>query len=241
MRRLPSQELLRLWEEGRTQHPLDRALTLLQAAEGGTRRALAQLPMGERDARLLSLHEQLFGSELRCYAECPHCAERLEFSVSTSGLRVPTAQPGERELSEGGYTLRFRPLDSTDLAAATQCSGEDAAVALLVRRCVLSATLKGEPVEPDALPDQVVQTLSSALLECDPQAELLLDLKCPGCGRSWQSPLELVPFLWTQITSRARRLLREVHTLAMAYGWSEEAILSLGDARRQAYLSLVNE
>ncbi len=39
--------------------------------------------------------------------------------------------------------------------------------------------------------------------------------------------------------SRAERLLREVHTLARAYGWSEGAILELGSARRERYLELV--
>ena len=34
-------------------------------------------------------------------------------------------------------------------------------------------------------------------------------------------------------------LLRDVDTLARAYGWTEEQVLALGDARRGAYLELV--
>jgi len=36
-----------------------------------------------------------------------------------------------------------------------------------------------------------------------------------------------------------RRLLVEVHALASAYGWSEQEILSLSDARRRLYLEMV--
>ncbi|HEX2516118.1 MAG TPA: phage baseplate protein, partial [Chloroflexota bacterium] len=39
--------------------------------------------------------------------------------------------------------------------------------------------------------------------------------------------------------TRARRLLREVHTLARAYGWREAEILALPGRRRQTYLDLV--
>jgi hypothetical protein len=47
-------------------------------------------------------------------------------------------------------------------------------------------------------------------------------------------------FLWEEIAAQARRLLREVHTLARAYGWREADILVMSAARRQAYLEMVS-
>lgn len=38
---------------------------------------------------------------------------------------------------------------------------------------------------------------------------------------------------------RGRRLLRDVHTLAVRYHWSEDAILRLSIGRRIAYLALI--
>ena len=57
---------------------------------------------------------------------------------------------------------------------------------------------------------------------------------------SWQLTLDIVSFLWSEISSLAKRHLREVHTLAWAYGWSEADILAMSPARRQFYLESVS-
>jgi hypothetical protein len=51
--------------------------------------------------------------------------------------------------------------------------------------------------------------------------------------------LDIGRFLWTEVRRAATRLLGDVHTLAAAYGWSEQAILDLSAGRRAAYLELV--
>jgi len=43
------------------------------------------------------------------------------------------------------------------------------------------------------------------------------------------------------LSARARRLLRDVHELARAYGWSERDILELSLTRRLAYRLLLEE
>jgi hypothetical protein len=73
----------------------------------------------------------------------------------------------------------------------------------------------------------------------DPLAEILLSFDCPNCGACFQESLDLASFLWAEVEDRARRMLREVHALASAYGWSEAQILSLGPARREIYLEMV--
>ena len=77
------------------------------------------------------------------------------------------------------------------------------------------------------------------MAECDPQAEVLIDMECPDCGHRWQMLFDIAAFLWTEIAVAAKRLLREVHTLARAYGWREADILSLSAARRQFYIEMV--
>jgi len=50
---------------------------------------------------------------------------------------------------------------------------------------------------------------------------------------------DIVSFFWSEICVQAKRLLREVHILARAYGWREADILSMSAARRQLYLEMV--
>ncbi len=50
---------------------------------------------------------------------------------------------------------------------------------------------------------------------------------------------DVVSFFWSEICVQAKRLLREVHTLARAYGWREADILNMSTARRQFYLEMV--
>ena len=99
----------------------------------------------------------------------------------------------------------------------------------------------GAEVDLDArpLPRALVRTLVERLGAADPGAETLLSLVCPPAPIRWQSVLDVATFFWDELATRARRLLREVHTLARAYGWREAEILALPGRRRQTYLDLV--
>ena len=67
---------------------------------------------------------------------------------------------------------------------------------------------------------------------------MLIDLECSACGRRWQVVLDIESFLWTKFGGLARRLLREVHALARAYGWREPDILAMSATRRHYYLEM---
>ena len=73
----------------------------------------------------------------------------------------------------------------------------------------------------------------------DPQADLQLSLACPECQHTWQTPLDIVSYFWSEIQAWATRLLREIHALASAYGWNEAEVLALSSWRRRAYLELI--
>src|ERR687894_3129170 len=109
MRPLSECDLLRVWEVGEDQHPLDRALTLLAAAcPELTWDELAALSIGQRDARLLALRERTSGPRLYGFVECPRCAEHLEFDVAVADLRGgggPDMGEEAWELVTGGLAL----------------------------------------------------------------------------------------------------------------------------------------
>ena len=96
MRDLSASQLLGVWERGVAQPPVQRALTLLAVACPDTAPgALAELSIGQRDARLLTLREWTFGPQLASLATCPGCGERLELAFNVSDIRLPSPSQGE--------------------------------------------------------------------------------------------------------------------------------------------------
>src|SRR4051794_9199853 len=109
MRALSAAGVVEIWERGADQHPVDRALTVLAACLEEAPRDLAAASIGQRDAALMRVHERLFGGELRVFAECPACAERLEYGLSIGDLlAAPALTQAEFDASVEGFHLRLR-------------------------------------------------------------------------------------------------------------------------------------
>ena len=233
--------LLDAWERGFERSPIERALLLLAVVEPGEPAdRLAGLTIGERDARLLALRERAFGRRMESRAACPSCATELEFAFTTDDARS-SAAPADRRWSVlyGGYDVQVRPATSRDLASVT--AGED--VAANVRRllgcCVVEASRDGHMVPAAALPADVAAHVSERLSEIDPQADVRIDAACPACAHAWPASLDIAGYVWAEIHAWAARMLRDVHSLAAAYGWLEADILALSPTRRQIYLDLI--
>jgi hypothetical protein len=234
------QEVIQVWETGLEQHPVDRALTVLAAAfPGSTRDELAAMSVGRRDERLMDAREMNFGPTVSGVAECPGCGEFLEWTLDLDSVRSPRTDAGDSGpmgLALEGYDLLYRLPNSTDLAVIALGGDVDGGRAALLRRCVLEVRRDGVTIDPASLPEAVAVGLAGEMEARDPQAETLLGFECPACGFGWEALFDVLPFLWAEIQSRARRLLGEVHGLARAYGWSEYAILEMSPVRRRFYL-----
>jgi hypothetical protein len=206
---------LDLWQEAEGRGPIERSLALA-AVSGRPLDELAALPIGQRDALLLELHAD---DALDATAACPACGEQAEFSVDTRALvaRAAHAKPG-----------KWRPPDSTDVAAAAATGDAEAAEHVLLERCAGSAVLS---------PDERAAVVE-AMADADPLAEVLVDVSCPACGEDFVADLDIGAFVWADVRARAQRLLLEVDTLARAYGWTEAEVLALGERRRAAYIEL---
>jgi hypothetical protein len=240
VRTLSDHEVLRTWETGLAQHPVDRALTILATALPDTDRdRLASMSVGQRDGHLMDVREANFGPGVSGVAECPGCGELLEWALDLDDIRSPrgdSSEGGPNRLTLQGYDLLYRLPDSTDLAAVALGGDVAGGRAALLHRCVLEARRDGVEIEPTSLPEKVVLGLAAEMEAHDPQSETLLDFECPACGVRWQALFDVLAFLWAEIQARARRLLGEVHDLARAYGWSEAAILEMTPVRRRFYL-----
>ena len=234
--RISAERLLQVWERGQLQAPVEKALTLLAAAyPDATREELAMLSIGRRDASLLTLREQLFGSQLSSLTDCPACGERLELNFNVADVRA-TSLPSDAplSLSEAGYKLELRLPNSLDLLRLTDCATVAEMRSRLFEQCVVTSA--GAVSE---LPVEVVERAIERMGEADPQADVEVDLSCPECGNVWQSCFDIVSYLWTELHAWARQMLCEVHLLASNYGWRESEILRMSAPRRRSYLEIL--
>jgi len=250
MRSISTAMLLAVWERGQALPPAHRALLLLQASDpDAPLEALRQLPIGARDTRLMLLRERLMGRRIEGMVACPACGEQLDLQVPLDRLRAAMIDGTGRDgtdrgdgepltVTEAGHTVRFRVPTAGDLVALLD--GTAAGPDDLLRRCVLEAHRDETPIAADELPDSLVSTITERMAAEDPMARVQLALTCPGCNHRWDAPFDIVAYLWAEVEDWARRMLRSVHVLASAYGWSESDILAMSALRRQWYLSHVH-
>jgi hypothetical protein len=238
---LSDESLVDVWEAGQPRAPLERAVLILSAAcPDAPPDELFELPVGERDRRLLLARAATFGRHVRGLADCPACGQTTEFQLDAVDLaasdRAPAAAP--LAIERDGYTVSFRVPDTRDLAAIAAGGTGDPAGELL-QRCVLSAAHVGTSCDTGVLPAAVLTAVEEEMARADPYADLRLALDCPGCGHRWTMAFDVASFFWRELEGRAMSLIRDVHELALAYGWCERDILEMSVARRALYLEMV--
>jgi hypothetical protein len=241
MRTFSSLKLVDVWERGLSQRPLQKALTMLSLYDALSEiEAAAELSIGRRDAWLLQLRQDIFGSHFEGLAVCPMCRETLELNFDVRDIKFHGKKPpGRLSVSRDGYHVRFRLPNSLDLEEISDLPADEAKNFLL-RSCILEVSRAGKKILYSEMPPEIITAVAEGMEAADPQANILINIDCPSCHHRWQSPFDIVSFLWCELNSRARRLLHEVHCLASAYGWEEEKILEMSPRRRQIYLEKIS-
>jgi hypothetical protein len=241
MHALSSAELLDAWERGLDWPSLQRALILIGTACPDTPpQALAELPIGQRDGCLLTLRELTFGPRLSGVIDCPACSEQLELGFTVADMRMmPEEERADLSVTTGEFTVELRLPNSLDLAGIVGYAGPASPASLLFERCLLAARHGEVSCSADQLPPNVVEAAVEQMSRADPQADVWLALSCPTCCEQWRASFDILTFFWSEIDAWARRILRDVDSLARAYGWSEPDILALSPRRRQFYLEII--
>ncbi len=240
MQYLTAIEMLEVWDAGQNLSPTRQALGLLGAAcpeESAV--DLSRLSIGRRDSRLLKLRQAAFGAAVHCQASCPRCGEKIESTFAVADI-LRNAGESFFRAENGPYLLECRVPTSEDLLLAERAQDAAEAKNILMDRCLTAAPHGGGEISWREVPEDLLRAAIERMGDEDPQANLRLAWTCPGCGHEWTSLFDAVSFFWTEITAWAKRLVRDVHALASAYGWSEAAIVSMSPYRRQMYLDLVN-
>lgn len=254
MRNLSATELLTVWEKTYSQLPMQQVIDVLVAAfPEYTAEQIMQLSIGQRDALLLLLRERLFGTQLNSVVACPQCQQRVELAFNTSDIKTqPVLAVADdsgtppMSLTLAGYEVNFRLPNSMDLLSIATCTGAGQARMQLLNRCIHSITGTAEnnveSVNLDGdfqLPGSLQEAITKCMAEADPQANIQLALTCPDCSHTWNAAFDIVTYLMEEIHRWAKLMLREIHTLARAYGWCETDILAMTTVRRRAYLELL--
>jgi hypothetical protein len=250
MRALTGELLLTAWDEGKDQHALIQGLILLSLAlPKSDREKLEGLSLAERNLLLLRLHDLTFGPVLQGFSVCSHCSAQLEFTVPVAGLIEHVQSQlceGPVSWEENGRHYRLRPVTSDDLLAILDLPGAREAENQLLQRCLTvfgESTGREEPTQSTEASDPTSPEALSAVLQKFEQlhaaAELSCAVHCAACSHRERLELDIAQFIWIKVRGAAKRLLAEVHELAWAYGWSEEAILHMSPHRRNAYMEIL--
>ncbi|MBA2954120.1 hypothetical protein GON03_07290 [Nocardioides sp. MAH-18] len=206
-------------------------MSLLVALDGP---AAARVTLGTHHRELLALHRDLLGTTLEAVVTCRHCGTDSEFPVPAEAvLDLPAPVPGNVVAVEvGGARETFRLPTVEDLDATRGLAYDDAVRRLAVRTHVGGAA--------PALDSGDIARLTAAWDEADPAGDVTVDVDCVGCGVPLAVSVDPAEFVARDLDRFLDRLVREVHALATAYGWTEDAILALPTSRRRRYLELVD-
>jgi hypothetical protein len=226
-------ELLSVWERGSGQDPVRRALTLLVAFHDGPARAAPRLDIGTRDVLLAGLLAGMIGDHMPGSTDCLGCGELLDLTIDIRAVaELPVIDAGAwTSVKVGEQMVRYRLPTSEDLLAVTGLPPLQAHADLL-RSCL--------GLGPDEVPDPGVEAAVDAAMEAfAPAGAIDLIVRCPECGLQSAVPLDVPALLWSKVESEASGLLRDVHDLAVSYGWTETDVLALSPQRRASYLAMV--
>ena len=217
-------------------------ILLAEACLDVSLKALAEIPVGRRDALIFKLREKTFGPWIVGLSTCPACHEQIELTIKVADILQESDNNYRKTMTidHQGYEVAFRLPSSSDLLIATVGGNLEAAYHCLIERCVLSAYFCKQRISASDLPVDVIDLMAEMMGQSDPTADVQMKITCSFCGHQWDQTFDIIWFFSKEIDSWAHRAMREVNDLARAYGWSEAEILSLSPLRRQHYLEIIN-
>lgn len=228
MRHLEPLEVLNLLDEFAGAPALTRSSALIALCCPNVD-AGSQSP-GARNARLMEIRRANLGRQMTCLMACSGCAQVLEIEIDTLDFAgVPALDCVSVE--HGRHVLAFHLPTEKEINAAARSASP---LTTLVSACAMDLPHEVQLADPELL-----NKVSAAFDAADPLGCIVIEAQCPTCGALTQPVLDPVDLVWRELSSLARRLEDDVHTLARAYGWPEREILALPDARRRRYVERV--
>jgi hypothetical protein len=206
---------------------------LLAQVDSSSPKASA-LTASDRDRLLAAVYERTFGPRIQSTTRCAGCDQLFDLEFSVEQLRGMLAAPSDdaADSSPDGIFrtsdgVRFRLPTGEDEAAASAVA-PDQAVRILVERCVL---------DPDA--GVSIEAIEDAIEEVAPVLDVDLNAACPECGQVQTVHFDMQFYLLRAIEQSQAQVTRDVHLLAMTYGWGYQEILGLPRSVRRTFAGLI--
>lgn len=208
-------------------------LTALLRALGAGDAALAADTLGARNRRLIALHDMWVGGAIEAQVACTACATMNSFAVPKDAMRaLPPAQDALVTVAYGGRELAYRVPTMADIEAVGDAT--DVRLAMLDRCAAGPVRVAAADLDAAAL-----DAIETAFDRADPLASIVVESACSECGAALAASVDLAAFVATDLDRLHAALLRDVDTIASAYGWGESAILALPAERRARYVAMI--
>jgi hypothetical protein len=205
-----------------------------------TEKLVRRLLAGDRDFLVLQLRRLTLGDEFHVVFTCTACGSKMDvlFGADTVPVTVRPQTRAEYSIQVGldghsGPTVRFRLPCGADQEAVVSLEPELGAD-MLLDRCILGSSGR-------SFSSADRQKIADAMEEFAPQVDLELDLVCPDCENLFLAPFDTTAFFFNEMRVSSGQLLREIHSLAFYYHWSQAEILGLRRDRRRTYLGFLSE
>jgi hypothetical protein len=217
---------------------LELARRVTSSATGGPL-DLDSLPATDLDAAALMIRRAWIGDTIRTDTACaaPGCGERIDVAFGIGDYlarhrprrpRGVIETPGESWFTLSGAQVRFRIPTVADLLAAAAVDQP-------------ALALSGRCIEAPQVPRALARRLDHALAALAPGLDDLIGGACPACGEVVTMRFDPSAYVLAELRNVFSGVYLEVHALAAAYGWPEEAILALPRTRRRRYaLAIAN-
>jgi hypothetical protein len=200
--------------------------------------AWEELPAADVGAIALTIRQAWLGERISADARCPSpgCLERMDIAFEIPAYiahHLPRTYAGAGPGEDGWFQLAaapgsfpapvsFRLPTIGDLRAALASADPE--------RC-----LRERCVRPAAVPAAVARRVSRAMSALAPSLTGQVTMRCPACGAHDELQFDPVSYSLTELRAAAAGLYGEVHLLASAFHWTEDAILALPRGRRARY------
>lgn len=205
--------------------------SLLHRSTADNKIHAAQIVVSDRDRLLALLYISMYGDKIESTLHCRNCGQKFDLDFSLRELlthyyTVPASisDNGRFEVEPG---ISFRLPTGEDEILATGSSIKQAEQ-LLLERCLLDGNIAAD--------SEKVQSKMAALA---PVLNLKMEAHCPECEHSQEVQFDMQSFFLAKIKQERPLLIREIHSIASQYHWSQQEILELPRKIRKQYAALI--
>jgi hypothetical protein len=235
-REATGEDQLVLLDNGRPAETMLAVLSRVASDPRGGQIRWLELPAVDLGAAALLIRAAWLGDRISTDTNCPAvgCSERIDVAFRISDY-LAHHRPGRfRGLADGeggwlglaGAEVLFRIPTIGDLLAA---SLEPDGASWLNEHCI----------RPGGVQGTVVRRIDRALGVIAPRLDGEVGGRCPACGHVVELFFDPLGYVLAELRDASAGLYGEVHELALAYHWPEQAILTLARPRRQRYVAMV--